>query len=68
MCGFMPRQCGLVGMVVTNYRDVVTGTCKLSGLEGTPKGIYAQIELSEQGKAENPMDNPAKNNKRMNLC
>ena len=36
--------------------------------EGTPKGIYAQIELSEQGKAENPMDNPAKNNKRMNLC
>lgn len=46
----------------------VTGTCKLSGLEGTPKGIYAQIELSEQGKAENPMDNPAKNNKRMNLC
>lgn len=45
-----------------------TGTCKLSGLEGTPKGIYVQIELSEQGKAESPMDNPAKNNKRMNLC
>ncbi len=33
-----------------------------------PKGIYVQIELSEQGKAESPMDNPAKNNKRMNLC
>lgn len=46
----------------------VTGTCRLSGLEGTPKGIYEQIELSEQGKAESPTDNPAKNDKRMNLC
>lgn len=64
----MPRQCGLVGMVVTNYRDVLQAHASCQALEGTPKGIYAQIELSEQGKAENPMDNPAKNNKRMNLC
>ena len=46
----------------------ITGVSKLSGPEGTPEGMYVQIELSEQGKAENLMDNPAKNNKRMNLC
>jgi len=40
----------------------------LSGLEGTPKGMDVQIELSEQGKAGSPLDNPAKNNKRMNSC
>ena len=46
----------------------VTGVSKLSGPEGTPKGMYAQIELSEQGKAGSPSDNPTKNNKRMNSC
>ncbi len=46
----------------------VTGVSKLSGLEGTPKGMYVQIELLEQGKAGNPLDNPTKNNKRMNSC
>ena len=28
----------------------VTGVSKLSGPEGTPKGMYVQIGLSEQGK------------------
>lgn len=46
----------------------VTGVPKLSGPEGTPKGMYVQIELSEQGKAGSPLDNPTKNNKRMNSC
>lgn len=46
----------------------VTGVSKLSGPEGTPKGMYAQIKLLEQGKAGSPMDNPTKNNKRMNSC
>lgn len=46
----------------------VTGVSKLSGPEGTPKGMYAQIGLSEQGKAGSLLDNPAKNNKRMNSC
>lgn len=46
----------------------VTGVSKLSGPEGTPKGMYAQIEWSEQGKAGSPMDNLTKNNKRMNSC
>lgn len=41
---------------------------KLSGPEGTPKGMYVQIGLSEQGKAGSLLDNPAKNNKRMNSC
>ena len=36
--------------------------------EGTPKGMYVQIGLSEQGKAGSLLDNPAKNNKRMNSC
>lgn len=34
----------------------VTGVSKLSGPEGTPKGMYGQIELSEQGKAGSPLD------------
>lgn len=46
----------------------VTGVSKLSGPEGTPKGMYVQIGLSEQGKAGSLLDNPAKNNKRMNSC
>jgi hypothetical protein len=46
----------------------VTGVSKLSGPEGTPKGMYVQIGLSEQGKAGGLLDNPAKNNKRMNSC
>ena len=46
----------------------VTGVSKLSGPEGTPKGMYGQIELSEQGKAGSPLDNPTKNNKRINSC
>ena len=40
----------------------VTGVSKLSGPEGTPKGMYVQIGLSEQGKAGSLLDNPAKNN------
>lgn len=46
----------------------VTGVSKLSGPEGTPKGMYVQIGLSEQGKAGSLLDNPAKNNKWMNSC
>lgn len=46
----------------------VAGVSKLSGPEGTPKGMYVQIGLSEQGKAGSLLDNPAKNNKRMNSC
>ena len=46
----------------------VTGVPKLSGPEGTPKGMYVQIGLSEQGKAGSLLDNPTKNNKRMNSC
>ena len=46
----------------------VTGVSKLSGPEGTPKGMYGQMELSEQGKAGSPLDNPTKNNKRINSC
>ena len=48
----------------------VTGVSKLSGPEGTPKGMYVQIGLSEQGKVSGLkfQNKRSKNNKPLNRC
>ena len=69
MGAFKRSRCGLVEIGPTNDHDVLQAHPSRQAHSGEPKGIDAQIELPERGKAAAFVrKNPAKNNKRVNRC